>query len=115
MDFSIIYLIRRFFYRGFDFFHHWYFDGSRAFGLHFMSTLIATDRSLAIKVTAHHFFEPLYKDYTFIGRILGVVFRTIRIAIGLLVYLSIVAAFVAAYLAWLSIPVLIIYYAAKTY
>ena len=38
MDFSLIYLVHRFFYRFFDFFHHWYVDGSRWFGRKFMGT-----------------------------------------------------------------------------
>ncbi|MDR3581652.1 MAG: hypothetical protein P4L67_00045 [Candidatus Pacebacteria bacterium] len=115
MDFSIVYLGQRFFYRIFDFFHHWYVDGTYAIGRRFMATIEAADRSLALKVTIRHFFEPLYKDYTIIGRILGVVFRTFRVAIGAVVYLFLAAMFIVIYLAWLAIPVLIIYYAAKTY
>lgn len=114
-DFSIVYLIQRFFYRIFDFFHHWYIDGSRAIGRRFMATIEAADRSLALKVTVRHFFEPLYKDYTIIGRILGLVFRTCRVIIGLITYLFIAAFFIAVYLAWIAIPFLIFYYAAKTY
>ena len=115
MDFAGIYLIQRFFYRIFDFFHHWYIDGSRAIGRRFMATIAAMDRSIALKVTVRHFFEPLYKDYTIIGRILGVVFRTCRVAIGLVAYLFLALFFTAAYIAWLAVPLLIIYYAAKTY
>ncbi len=115
MSFSVAYLVQRFFLRIFYFFHHWYFDGSRAIGRRFMATLAAADRSFAIRVTVSHFFEPLYKDYSFIGRILGVVFRTFRIAIGLVVYLFLVACFAAAYVVWLAIPLLILYYAAKAF
>jgi hypothetical protein len=115
MDFAAVYLVQRFFYRIFDFFHHWYIDGSRAIGRSFMATMAAADHSLALKVTVRHFFEPLYKDYTIIGRILGVIFRTCRVAIGLVVYLLLVALLIAVYLVWIAIPFLIFYYAAKTY
>jgi hypothetical protein len=115
MDFAAVYLAQRFFYRIFDFFHHWYIDGSRAIGRSFMATLEATDQSLALKVTVRHFFEPLYKDYTVIGRILGVIFRTGRVIIGLVSYLFLAAVFLLAYFVWISIPFLIFYYAAKTY
>ena len=71
MDFAPIYLAQRFFYRIGEFFHHWYVDGSRAIGRKFMLALSIADQSFAIKVTLHHFFEPLYKDYSVIGRILG--------------------------------------------
>lgn len=113
MDFAPVYLLERAWYRFVDFFHHWYVDGSRVIGHRFVTALEETDRSLAIKVTILHFFEPLYKDYTVIGRILGVIFRTFRIVIGLVVYAVIVALFLLFYLAWLATPAVIIYYAVR--
>ena len=108
MDFSVIYLARRFCYRFLDFFHHWYADGSRAFGRRFMMTLTAADQRFAVAITLRHFFEPLYKDYSIIGRILGVVFRSVRVLIGGVCYLVLALAFVVAYLVWLAIPAIII-------
>ena len=113
MDFSIVYLAWRLLYRFLDFFHHWYVDGSRAFGRRFMATLTAADRSFAVAITMRHFFEPLYKDYSVIGRILGVVFRSARVVIGAVFYAVLALAFALAYLAWLAIPAIIIFYAAK--
>src|SRR6267154_172114 len=98
MDFSLVYLAQRFFYRTFDFFHHWYIDGSRAFGRTFIATLTGIDETMAFAITLRYFFQPLYKDYTIMGRILGVIFRTGRILIGAFVYLFIIAVFAAAYL-----------------
>lgn len=113
MIFAPVYLIQRFFYRLIDFFHHWYVDGSRVIGHRFMEALARTDRSLAIKVTFRHFSEPLYRDYTVIGRVLGVIFRTGRIAIGLVIYAAIAALFLLFYLAWLAAPIVILLYAAR--
>ena len=117
MDFSVVYLARRFFYHFLDFFHHWYVDGSRVIGRRFMATLTAADQSLAVAITMRHFFEPLYKDYSVIGRILGIVFRSVRVAIGGVFYLILAFAFALVYLVWLSIPAfilsLIIFHVAK--
>ncbi len=113
MDFSVVYLARRFFYRFLDFFHHWYVDGSRAIGRRFMKTLTAADRSLAVAITLRHFFEPLYKDYSVIGRLLGIVFRSVRVAIGAVCYLFLAIVFMILYLIWLAIPAVIIFYALK--
>jgi hypothetical protein len=117
MDFSVVYLARRFFYRLLDFFHHWYVDGSRVFGRHFMATLTAADQRFAVAITLRHFFEPLYKDYSVIGRILGIVFRSVRVLIGGVFYLALTLAFAFVYLVWLAIPAviisLIIFHAAK--
>lgn len=112
MDFSFVYLAHRLLYRFLDFFHHWYVDGSRAFARRFMRTLSDADRSFAVVVTLRHFFEPLYKDYTIIGRIMGIFFRTARVIIGGIYYLFLVIIFAIAYLIWLAIPVAIIYHVA---
>ena len=104
MDFSLIYLVNRFFYRVFDFFHHWYVYGSRMFGRKFIGALTELDKTFAVKVTLEHFFEPLYKDYSVIGRIMGIVGRTIRAGVGMLFYLVILAIAVALYIIWLGIP-----------
>jgi hypothetical protein len=109
MDFAPIYLIQRFFYHIFDFFHHWYVDGSRAIANKYILTLEAADQSFAVKITLRHFFEPLYKDYSVIGRILGFIFRTGRIIIGGIVYLLISAAFAIVYVVWLGIPIAILW------
>ena len=71
------------------------------------------DRSLAVKITAQHFFRPLYGDYSPVGRVVGVIFRAGRIVIGLVVYAVIAVLFLLFYLAWLAVPATIIFYAAR--
>ena len=103
-NFFLGYLIHRFFYRFFDFFHHWYVDGSRVIAHRFVSTLEDIDQTLAVKVTLRYFFQPLYKDYSVIGRILGLIFRTGRILIGGAIYLVLALMFLAFYLLWVAVP-----------
>lgn len=111
MNFAAIYLANRFFYRLTDFFHHWYVDASRVIAHAFISTLESLDRTFAVKITLQHFFQPLYGDYSVIGRIFGIFFRTIRSTIGLAVYLFCAISFAVGYLAWISVPLIIIAYA----
>jgi hypothetical protein len=111
MNFSLTYLAGRFAYRISDFFHHWYVDASKVFFNKLVSFLEELDRTIALRVTLKYFFQPLYKDYTFIGRILGVVFRTGRASLGAAVYLLIVAIFMAVYILWLAAPIILILYA----
>lgn len=110
-DISVVYVIRRFFFRIYNFFHHWYADGSRAVGRRFMAVMTRADQTLAVAITLRHFFEPLYKDYSIVGRIMGVVFRTLRVLVGAVIYLFLAAAFAVIYLVWLAIPVVILFYA----
>ena len=109
MDFSLVYLVNRFFYRVFDFFHHWYVDGSRMFGRKFIGVLTDLDKTFALKVTLQHFFEPLYKDYTPIGRIMGIVGRTIRSFAGVVIYIVISLIAGVLYIIWLAIPAIVVY------
>ena len=104
MDFSLVYLVQRFFFRIYDFFHHWYIDGSRAFGRLVIRTLEEIDKVMAIKITFRYFFQPLYGDYTMMGRILGVIFRAGRILAGAAVYLVLAIVFATVYLVWLAVP-----------
>jgi len=109
VNFALVYLVQRFFYRLFDFFHHWYVDGSRSSFHYFLSVLEVVDRTLAVRITLRHFFEPLYRDYTIIGRILGVIFRSGRLLVGGVIYGLLTIIFLAIYLAWLLIPLFVIY------
>lgn len=113
MDFSFVYLAQRLLYRFLDFFHHWYVDGSRSIARRFMATMRSMDQSFAVAITVRHFFEPLYKDYSVIGRIMGIFFRTLRILLGGIFYLLVAILFAVIYLIWIAVPALIIYHVAR--
>ncbi len=113
MDFAVLYLARRVLFRIWSFFDHWYVHGSLSIGHYFLNILEKIDQSLAIRVTFRHFFEPLYKDYSVIGRILGVIFRSGRILIGLVVYGVLIILGILVYLVWMSLPLLLIYQTIK--
>lgn len=111
--FAPVYIIYRALERILDFCHHWYVDGSKYFLNGFMNYLEERDKSFALRVTVKHFFEPLYKDYTVIGRILGVIFRSIRVALALGFYAISGIIFLAAYLAWVATPLFLLIYASS--
>lgn len=110
MHFALTYLFGRFFYRLVDFFRHWYIGGSRTFAHGFISFLESLDRVFAVRITARYFFAPLYKDYSIVGRILGVVFRSARILIGSAAYAACALISLVPYVVWLALPPLIIFY-----
>lgn len=110
-DFALGYLLHRFFYRIFYFFRSWYVGGSRMIAHGFISVLESMDRSLAVKITLAHFFEPLYKDYSIIGRILGIIFRFFRVVIGAVIYAVVAVFFIVAYVAWVAVPPVLIFLA----
>jgi len=94
----------RFFYRIADFFHHWYVHGSRRLIHSFLNLFESLDRTFALVITVRYFFVPLYKDYSIVGRILGIMFRSVRVAVGVFVYVILGAACFVVYLVWLLLP-----------
>jgi hypothetical protein len=104
MGFAPIYLLNRFIFRLSDFAHHWYLDGSRRFAHAFISFLENLDHALALRITFYYFWRPLYGDYTIIGHIMGVIFRSFRILIALCVYAVVSVIALLLYLIWLAIP-----------
>jgi len=113
MDFSLTYIFYRLFFRIKDFFHHWYADGSRVIFHRFILVLERVDGVLAFRVTLKHIFEPLYGDYTVIGRIIGFIFRFLRLVVGLLLYCILGGIFLMFYLIWLMLPLVILALAVK--
>ena len=109
MNFALVYIVNRFFHRLLEFFHHWYIDGSRNLGHRFLNFFEQLDQTFALKVTLKYFFHPLYGDYSIVGRILGFVFRSGRIALALVVYGILIPIFGAVYLLWLALPILIFF------
>ena len=103
------YLGKRFLHRILEFLEHWYWGSFRVAGGKFMDLLADWDRFFALKITVRHWLQPLYQDRTFIGYILGPIFRTGRIIMALIVYLVTAALAGLLYLLWLLIPPYVIY------
>ena len=103
------YLIYRFFYRIWLFLLHWYGDGFFFAWNMLLETLRSLDRVIALKITLRYFFQPLYRDYTTVGYLLGFIFRSIRVVFGALLYLIIFVIALSLYCAWAAIPLYLIY------
>lgn len=104
MNFALGYLVARFFYRIFEFIRHWYVKSGRWYSNFVLDRLERLDRFLAWRITLKNIFQPLYKDYTTIGYVLGFLFRFLRIILGGVVYILVFALALAIYAAWLALP-----------
>jgi hypothetical protein len=107
-NFSPVYILQQFFLRIYDFFYHWYVEGVLFLWRRFRFISGSMEQSFAIRVTAKHLFEPLYKDYSIIGHILGPIFRIGRVVIGSFFYLVMAVVFFVLIVVWVSIPLFII-------
>ena len=109
MNFSLIYLASRFFYRIKEFIYNWYAGGGRLIARKTLNVLESLDRFFAWRINLKNLLEPLYQDHSAIGHALGFIFRTLRIAAGSLAYLLIIAAAAFLYLVWIVIPAYLIF------
>ena len=103
------YIAVRFAERFLGFFDHWYRGGTRFFWTRTMGVFSALDGTFAVALTVRHLFEPLYQDRTFIGYVLGFIFRVLRVALGLLTYLIVAVVALALYIGWTLLPAFSMY------
>ncbi|OGY69661.1 MAG: hypothetical protein A2586_01520 [Candidatus Harrisonbacteria bacterium RIFOXYD1_FULL_40_9] len=108
MDFSLLYLFRQGFYRFIEFWIHWYRNGFSFVAYGVMRILRRFDQYFAMRITLRNFFEPLYRDYTAIGYILGFVLRSVRVLAASFFYALLIIGAAFLYLFWASIPLYVI-------
>ncbi|MBI5220992.1 MAG: hypothetical protein HY978_04145 [Candidatus Liptonbacteria bacterium] len=110
-NFALGYLVGRFLGHILGFFRHWCVGGTRAILYRLVEILRTINSSFAVWITLRHLTEPLYQDYSIVGRILGPVFRAGRLLIGFLLSLIAIIVFLPILLIWEAIPPFILLYA----
>ena len=105
---ALTYLIQRFFYRIVEFLRHWYVKSFKIYSNFILDELQKMDRTLAWRVNVRYLFQPLYKDYSIIGYVLGFILRVSRLLGISIIYLAVFLIAIAVYVVWLMIPIAII-------
>jgi hypothetical protein len=108
------YLVQRSVFRITEFFRHWYVGGTDVFLQRLGAAMQSIEATVAFQTTLQHFFQPLFRDYSIVGRIIGPFFRIGRLAVGLVAYAILFVIFLAAYVVWLALPALLIVYAIRS-
>lgn len=103
-----VYLGEQFLFRVAEFLRHWYLGSARVYFDFLIDRFHDLDRFLAFKITLEHFFEPLYGDYSIVGRLIGLPLRLFRLLVGAVVYLVLGAVAIALYAAWWLLPVYLV-------
>lgn len=86
----------------------WYLDVPRWFLRTALNLVIYLDRQLAVSLMIRLWLTPLFGDPNLIGHAIALVFRTIRIVLGLVVVILVEALFLSLFLAWLALPFLLL-------
>jgi len=109
MKYAPVYIFLRVFYRFIEFWKWWYVRIFLSAARSTLYLLERLDRGFAVKINFYHILQPLYQDYSIVGRIIGPFFRIIRVIIGVLIYATIITVVAVLYLVWAMIPFFIIF------
>ncbi len=98
------YLLGHLFFHITLFVRHWYVKSWHIYWDAVMNRAEAFDRVLAWRITLHHLFEPLYKDYSFLGYVVGFLFRFLRLVCAFIIYSLFFGCAAIGYCVWLVVP-----------
>jgi tetrahydromethanopterin S-methyltransferase subunit E len=84
----------------------WYLNSPAWVWHAFLTTYYTLDGHLAVADTARNLGKPLFQDYTYQGRIIGVLLRLVRIAGGILLYALVGLVYALGFLVWLFFPLI---------
>ena len=85
---------------------YWYLQSPQRFYSAYLSLLNGLEAQLAVVDMVRNISKPLFQDYTFQGRLIGVAIRVLRIIGSVFIYAVISLAYAAIYLFWLLFPIL---------
>lgn len=88
--------------------YNWYIEDSKNFWNGVLKFIKTMDRDFGVVANIYNWANPLYGDYSYIGRAVGPLFRTLRIFTGVLVYAAVALFAVFLYVFWLVLPLLVV-------
>lgn len=87
-------------------FRFWYIDSLERFYHSLQNSLRSFEGQIAVRDTLKNLAKPIFQDYTFQGRLIGMLLRLARIFAGLFVYFLTILVYLFGYLLWLLLPLL---------
>lgn len=90
------------------FVYDWYVGGFRVIGGTLVSVLESLDRTWAFRITLRNLFKPLYQDQSFLGVMLGFIFRLGRLLCAGCIYAALAILCAIIYVGWAVVPLYII-------
>jgi len=88
------------------FIRYWYLESAMRFYTAYLHAVQTLEAQVAIQETLKHLTEPLFQDYTYQGRAIGIVFRLVRICLGIVGIIALTLGYLFFYLLWLFFPLI---------
>lgn len=74
----------------------------------YFDNIYSWESSIKLRANLRNFFKPLYGDYSVLGRVIGLVYRTISILFGTIFYSLLFLVYLFFVLIWLGLPIFLI-------
>ena len=87
-----------------NFFSFWYIQSSKAFWNKEILFIKGIERDMGVLINLKLMFQPIFGDYSYMGRIIGPIFRMSRVLIGFIIMAASIVSVVAIYLIWIILP-----------
>jgi len=87
-----------------QFFYIWYVQSSRDFWNKEILFLKRVERDLGLAINLRLITQPIFGDYSYMGRVLGPIFRLGRILVGFAIMAASAIAVIIVYLIWIILP-----------
>lgn len=88
-----------------DFLYFWYIKSSRDFWRSEIAFLKRVENDIGLLVNLKLITQPIYGDYSYMGKVIGPIFRLGRVLFGSAAVLFSFLAIVVCYILWLALPV----------
>ncbi|MBW6440787.1 hypothetical protein K0B03_02015 [Patescibacteria group bacterium] len=87
-----------------NFFYVWYVQSSKDFWHKEISFIKGIERDIGVLINLKLLFQPIFGDYSYLGRVIGPILRMGRVLIGLFIVLVSIIAVLIVYLIWILLP-----------
>jgi hypothetical protein len=82
----------------------WYVRGSQDFWHREVNMIKGVGRDIGVLINLKLIFQPIYGDYSLIGKLIGPIFRLCRVFFGILLAIFLSFLIIACYALWLLLP-----------
>ncbi|MCK5490841.1 MAG: hypothetical protein KAI67_03285 [Candidatus Pacebacteria bacterium] len=87
-----------------NFLYIWYVSSSRDFWHKEIGFAKGIENEMGAFINLKLLFQPIYGDYSYIGRVIGPIFRFGRVLVGFFMMLISIVVVVVIYLIWIILP-----------
>ncbi len=87
-----------------NFLYVWYVKSSRDFWHKEIGFIKGIENDIGVLINLKLLFKPIFGDYSYMGRIIGPIFRLGRVFVGFLIMLISLVVVITVYLLWIILP-----------